>query len=93
MPKSCHRGSLFRVFCSVMRTTVTYFARFMSQWLMVTSFDRFMSQWLIMVCFVRFMLQSLIMVCFVWFMSQRLMEVDESTYMGDDCRGVHDNES
>ena len=80
MPKSCHRGSLFRVFCSVMRTTVTYFARFMSQWLMVTSFDRFMSQWLIMVCF-------------VWFMSQRLMEVDESTYMGDDCRGVHDNES
>lgn len=67
MPKSCHRGSLFRVFCSVMRTTVTYFARFMSQWL--------------------------IMVCFVWFMSQRLMEVDESTYMGDDCRGVHDNES
>lgn len=80
MPKSCHRGSLFRVFCSVMRTTVTYFARFMSQWLMVTSFDRFMSQWLIMVCF-------------VWFMSQRLMEVDESTYMGDDCRGVHDHES
>ena len=80
MPKSCHRGSLFRVFCSVMRTTVTYFARFMSQWLMVTSFDRFMSQWLIMVCF-------------VWFMSQRLMEVDESTCMGDDCRGVHDNES